>query len=91
MTTSKRKFCIECNKALTKDEVAYKNYSEVQSALEKAKEPIGQVWKKSYEVMMDIEHNRLENSYEKFSYRISTAFKIIFIILLFAELLYYLL
>ena len=32
-----------------------------------------------------------ENSYEKFSYRISTAFKIIFIILLFAELLYYLL
>jgi hypothetical protein len=30
-----------------------------------------------------------ENSYEKFSYRISTAFKIIFIVLLFAELLYY--
>jgi hypothetical protein len=31
-----------------------------------------------------------ENSYEKFSYRISTSFKIIFIVLLFAELLYYL-
>ena len=51
---------------LTKDDVAYKNYSEFQNVLDKANEPIRQVWKKSYEVMMDIEHNRLENSYEKF-------------------------